>query len=162
METGVQPKSSLAKSTDSTNIDPLAVTRGSFSAPTRSGPLAGRIKKKPAEPADKPTPAKKPPKPKRPPVKRLRFFACFDDRGFHPTLNFAFRESDMSLWQCWRHKQTDEPEWRPVPTSSETHPTTSTISSDSPNSAAAAPDGSTRPLTEPADEDQPHKEAPEG
>lgn len=73
---------------------------GALVCADKPGPLAARIKKKP-------------PKPNRPPVKRLRFFSDFDDRGFHPTLELAW-SPDGFLCQLWRHKDTDEPEWRTV------------------------------------------------
>ena len=129
-----QSESPLVCPTTPTLIDPLAATRGSFSAPTRRGPLAARRK---------PMAGKKVVKPKLPPRKPLCLFPQFDDRGFHPTLEFAFRVEDVlhrQLYQCWRNKVTDEPEWRPVPTlpADKLIPTTSTISStDSPNSDAA-------------------------
>ena len=83
---------------------------GALLCADKPGPLATRIKKKPAA---EPTPSKKH-KPNRPTVKRLRLFSGFDDRGFHPTLELAW--SQTGLCQLWRHRNTDEPEWRLMPT----------------------------------------------
>lgn len=98
--------------TEATDFKPRsgADHSGALLCAEKPGPLAARIK----NPAADPVPAKKKPKPKGKPVKRLRLFSDFDDRGFHPTLELAW-SPDGFLCQLWRHKDTDEPEWRTVP-----------------------------------------------
>jgi len=93
--------------------------------PPPPGPLAKRIRPDKAgvwideasvKPPKSPEPAPK--KVKQPPPKRLRIFDEFDERGFHPTMMLRLVKQDgaiTGLEQQWRHKETDEPEWRSVP-----------------------------------------------
>lgn len=98
-----------------------------------AGPLTARIqKKKESPPPLTPAPAPKPPKKKKknkhkikkdpitkepdPFFHRLRMFSCFDDGGFHPTVEFRpVRDSNsniVSIKQLWRKRRSDEFEWR--------------------------------------------------
>src|SRR3990172_1500574 len=100
------------------------------SPPTKAGPLSSRIKtiKMPTSKQEcspgyigspdvplKTTPSA-PKKPKRPPPKRLMMFDGFDERGYHPTLIFRLvaRQDGaiVKMQQQWRHKVSDDPEWR--------------------------------------------------
>ena len=85
-----------------------------------AGPLAARLKK--PEPAAEPVPVPvaepAPVKKKNPPQKRLRIFDEFDERGFHPTMMLRLVKREgvvVGVEQQWRHRETDEAEWREVP-----------------------------------------------
>jgi len=97
-----------------------------------AGPLTARIqKKKEAPPPPPPTPPPEPPKKKKKKIKikkdpvtkepdpffhRLRMFSGFDERGFHPTVEFRpIRDSNsniVGIKQLWRKRRSDEFEWR--------------------------------------------------
>jgi len=91
---------------------------------SQPGPLARRKKAEPClaplstqkTPVQKKVPAPPTlpaPKKKKKPYKRLRMFDSFDEKNYHPTLSLEWQGG--VLMQKWRHKKTDEPEWRPVP-----------------------------------------------
>src|SRR3990172_3037029 len=90
--------------------------------PPKAGPLSSRIKPKmPTEEKSDGSPGghanpPAPKKPKRPPPKRLMMFDGFDERGYHPTLIFRLvaRQDGavVKMQQQWRHKVSDDPEWR--------------------------------------------------
>ena len=81
-----------------------------------AGPLTARLRKPESvqEIVTEPAPAKK----KKPPPKLLKIFDGFDERGYHPTMMLRLERRDgvvVGIQQQWRHRETDEAEWREVP-----------------------------------------------
>ena len=84
-----------------------------------AGPLSARLKK--PEPVAEPEPvqAAEPAKKKKPPPKLLKIFDGFDERGYYPTMMYRLERREdgaiVGIRQQWRHRETDEAEWREVP-----------------------------------------------